>query len=597
MAQPKPDYGPEAAAAATALRAGRIAEAEGLVDAALSAAPDDADLHNLKSAALTLRGAHAEALAPARRAAELRPNDTRIALNLGAALVNARRLEEALEIFDQALAEDPSDLRARHSRGRLLTELDRAEAALADLERTVAAAPRVAELRVSLAEALLGAARPKEARAALEIAAEMGDASARRSAALGRAAADLGDFAAARTAFEAAIAADPKPLHPYVALVETERRLGDPERVAAAVSRALGHTPVARREAGRPEARVMVLEHFSRNDFASFRPTLNSHSRSNFIGEAPPGRIGFLHVFANQPASVAAARDLIGECAILFNNWATPETARRADDSGMRALLAAAPAKTPIVNRPDAVAECDRAANAAAYADAKGFVFPTTLFLPKAESEGAFASADRAALGEARRAAVLDAMRPPLILRPTSSHKGGGARVVASEAALGPALAALPDADLYAIAYHDCGAADGVFRRYRVSVIDGELRPQNMHVASQWNVHGHERDIYDWSGLGLDREEIAFVEAPEQLLGRRPEEVFAPILARTRLDVYGVDFGIRRSDGAVVVFEVNAAMLFTSEEITRRYPHLKPVRARLVADVEALLLRRAGLAA
>ena len=45
------------------------------------------------------------------------------------------------------------------------------------------------------------------------------------------------------------------------------------------------------------------------------------------------------------------------------------------------------------------------------------------------------------------------------------------------------------------------------------------------------------------------------------------KEVFAPILARTPLDIYGFDFAVTRT-GRPIVFEVNAAMnLFNPDKV------------------------------
>ncbi len=579
-------YAPDVQAAADALRAGRIDEAEPRIDAILAARPDDVDALNLKTAALNMRGAFSQALETAERAAALRPGDVRLALNLAAILTNLGRLEEALARFDDALAADPDTARALHDRGRARAATGRPAAAIADLERAAALLPTSGEIRVSLAEAQTQLGDLAAAERNLLEAERLGDRSARQNEAMGIVLAERGAYATARERFEAAIAADPNPAFPYAALVEIERRLGRP--AAPAIERALRHAPVARRADGRPENTVLVLERFGERGFSTFRPTFHPHARSNFIGEMPPGRFAYVHAYVDQPISAAAAHAALDETDLIYNNFATPECAERGGASELLNFLADAGAETPVVNPPEAVFQSDRETNAATYAEARGFVFPKTMALPAPTSD----ALDAATRLDARRAAVLEAMRPPLILRPSGTHKGSGARLVETEAALDAALAELWKVEVYAIAYHDCGAEDGIFRRYRMAVVGDSIAPSNMHTASQWNVHGSERDDFDWEEIGLGREERTFLETPEALIGADPRTVFGPILERMPLEIYGVDFGLRRSDGAIVVFEANAAMAFTSVKLARRYPYLWPHRNALTAEIEAYFLRR-----
>ena len=78
-----------------------------------------------------------------------------------------------------------------------------------------------------------------------------------------------------------------------------------------------------------------------------------------------------------------------------------------------------------------------------------------------------------------------------------------------------------------------------------------------MHVASNWNVHSRERLSLDWFERGLDREETAFVDEPAEVLGIEPSELFQEIIDKTPLEIYGIDFGVRR-DGRIVVLQRDA---------------------------------------
>ncbi len=589
MAADGTGYDAETQAAATALRSGRRDDAAARIDALLTARPEDPDALNLKAALLSLEGRHWDALPFAARAAAARPEDARLALNHAALLVNVQDYAAALSVFDRVLAARPNDLRALVDRGRTLLEARRPEAARADLERACRMAPMLAEPKLALAEAALETGDPTAALTAVADAYRVGDVSARMHAIAARAHAALSNDAEAAEAFGKAIVADPDLLTAYAALAAVETRRGRPEAARRAVDALLSRAPIGWRGApGRPI--VLSLQRLGEGagGLASLASREAPHASGNFVAQMPTEQLRYGHFYADHAGSAAAGRAALAEAALLYNNWVNADAnAAAGGDAAARALITA-PDAPPVVNAPDAVAETTRRANAERYADAARFVFPTTLAVPHARQNGAVAQ-----LTTSERADwILERLRPPLLLRAPAAQKGQGATLVDREATLASALARYAGRPVYAIAYHDCQGADGLFRRYRFAVVGGQAIPANMHIARGWNVHASERGAFDWSAQGLRRDELAFIEEPQSLLGAPIETVFAEILARCRLDIYGVDFGVSRA-GQVVVFEANAAMLFTSRELALAFPHLAPHRARLVAAIEALFLARA----
>ncbi|MEO1330532.1 MAG: tetratricopeptide repeat protein [Pseudomonadota bacterium] len=582
------DYTPEAKAAADALRAGRLDEAERRIDALLSADPDDVDALNLRGALRSGRKDHWGALEAVARAAALRPEDPRLALNHAAMLVNVGALTEALAAYDAMLARRPNDLRALHERGRVRLEADDAAGAVADLSRAVAIAPMLAEPKVSLAEAQLAAGDLQEALRLLVAAGEVGDDSARANMIRGRAMAKAEEYERAARAFERAIGLEPERISAYAGLAEVERRRGRRAEAQAATDKLLARAPLGERGTG-GEITALVTERLSGGILGELRPTETPHALSNFIAQMPSKRIRYLHGFPEHDASRAAAEVALPTLGLIYNNWTNPDAPTSPDAVAALAALLARPDAPPVINAPAAVAATSRSANAETYADAERFDFPQTVLIPAFRRNGEARPLDPAA----RRDLALDALAFPILVRPTHTQRGAGAMLTTGPAELERALQKLEGRDAYAIAYHECGAADGIFRRYRMVVAGAQIMAANMHVAQQWNVHGAERGDFDWEAHGLRAEELAFVETPETLLDGAPDQVFAEVLARCPLDVYGIDFGVRREDGRIVVFEINASMSFTSVQLVRAYPHLAPHRDRMIEAIEALFLERA----
>jgi hypothetical protein len=233
-----------------------------------------------------------------------------------------------------------------------------------------------------------------------------------------------------------------------------------------------------------------------------------------------------------------------------------------------------------VVNPPQAVAQTTRAANAEKFADAKNFIFPRTIRID--HGIDTHATMDR----------ILNVMNLPVILRPLNTHVGGGAVLAEDEAALEREIAQQPFATFYAIEYHDCESEDGLFRRYRFACIDSNLFANSLQISQGWNVHGAGRENLDWVGRGFDKEENAFYDEPEELLGAKPENVFAEVMEQTPLDIYGIDFGFRRADGRIVVYEINAAMALSLDIDFEKYPNRKPYGDWFAAAVEAYFRKR-----
>lgn len=177
-----------------ALARHRAGDLDGAIEsywAILAESPEDPDALNLLASALRRRGAVAEAVGLARRAARIAPERSDIRYNLGNALsaagdaaAAAEAFETALDLdpcyaeaaanlgiararlgdpeaaiaaYERALAIDPAHRAAALNLGNLLGELGRHEASLERLRRVVADHPDLAEGHYNLGLALLRA--------------------------------------------------------------------------------------------------------------------------------------------------------------------------------------------------------------------------------------------------------------------------------------------------------------------------------------------------------------------------------------------------------------------------------------------------------
>jgi tetratricopeptide (TPR) repeat protein len=156
------------ALAGSAVRRGRLAAAEGALDAALRCAgPGDA-LHAERGAVRLARGRTAEAIDDFREVVRLRPGDPAALRDLAGSLLAAGRSRDALTLYEGLAARAPEDASARLDVARAALQgraLPRAVAAARDAMRL---APRDAEPALVLAAAHLAARDRSAAHAAYE---------------------------------------------------------------------------------------------------------------------------------------------------------------------------------------------------------------------------------------------------------------------------------------------------------------------------------------------------------------------------------------------------------------------------------------------
>ncbi len=568
--------------ASEAATKGRFDEAETLLAGILVETPTHAGAQTLSFGIAMQRRDFAVARKRAEAALVLLPDNPTALSNFGAALIQNGEHEAGLRHLDAAIEASPEHFSARRNRGMIRAALGRYRDAADDLKVAVQTEPKRGDLQMAYADALIESGQFEDAAAVIRNALKNNiGPPTDRNYLWGRLMFRMGRFADARQAFSTVLSADPDKMKHYQALAAASYHSGatvDAERITRA---AIENFPSQTRSSGTPALRVLVLDAFGEESFTNIEHHPIVYAQGNFPSFLPAGRIAFTHVLSDTIGNLDDVLDL-SEFDIALNNRPVFERidarghAERTDRMG-----AALP--MPLVNTPAAVKQTTRAGNAKRFAAAETFTFPHTIRI--AHEADVAATRDR----------ILAEMALPIILRPSHTNSGHGATQVQDEAELTSILQNHPFADFYAIAYHDCRSEDGLFRRYRIAIIGDTMRPCGMHFGSDWNVHGESLTTLDWKTLGLDKEEIAFHASPEAVLGAAPEDVFREVTDTTDLDIYGIDFGFR-TDGRVVVYEINAAMGLSLAGLSSGTSpdYRTPFAHEMMHAIEAYLFDRAG---
>jgi hypothetical protein len=165
-------------------------------------------------------------------------------------------------------------------------------------------------------------------------------------------------------------------------------------------------------------------------------------------------------------------------------------------------------------------------------------------------------------LSKGARNKSLDGIAMPVLLRVAGNHGGDDFDKLDDWHAINEFVSRRPEADYYLTEYLDYRSPDGFFRKYRLISIDGELLPYHLAIHHDWKVHHFRTDMANqpW----MRQEEESFLAAPHLVFDEPHQGALRAVAAATRLDYCGIDCAIDR-DGAIVVFESNAAMLVHGE--------------------------------
>lgn len=236
-----------------------------------------------------------------------------------------------------------------------------------------------------------------------------------------------------------------------------------------------------------------------------------------------------------------------------------------------RAIQIVARSQAPVLNHPHRVLGTGRAAIAAALRPIAGVIAPEIAALT-------------------REALPSLSWPTPYLLRAAGFHTGQNfVRVDSGNAAA--AAAALPGDNFLALRFLGAPGPDGYFRKYRVMAIGGEILPLHLVHSRHWKVHGFSAEPPLPAHAQAER---AFLENMAAALGPRACPALRHIVRTLALDYAGIDFALG-PDGAVLVFEANAAMALCPPPPDEVFAPRRHAVARATEAARLLLRTSAGI--
>jgi len=176
----------------------------------------------------------------------------------------------------------------------------------------------------------------------------------------------------------------------------------------------------------------------------------------------------------------------------------------------------------------------------------------------------------------------------PLIIRPVDSHAGHGLDKIADAEALTDYLQAHADnEEFYVSRFIDYRGSDGLFRKYRIVLIEGRPFICHLGISGHWMIH------YLNAGMAESAEkraEEARVMADfDTGFAVRHSAALRGINERIGLDYLGIDCG-ETADGELLIFEVDSCMIVHALDPVELFPYKQPQMRKVFAAFRQMLL-------
>ncbi|KIZ42324.1 MULTISPECIES: hypothetical protein [Rhodopseudomonas] len=237
----------------------------------------------------------------------------------------------------------------------------------------------------------------------------------------------------------------------------------------------------------------------------------------------------------------------------------------------------------PLLNGPTKIRMLDRDTTPVLLAGIDGLEVPARIALTRAELAAV-------AQGTHPLAEIADGLDFPITARPRGARAGQGLCRIANRAALADYLAARAEDDFVVQRFVDTASEDGLFRKYRLVVIDGQPYACHMAISEQWNAW------YVTAGMAQSPskqlEEATFFYTFDFGFALRHRTPLTELITRIGLDYFTIDCA-QDANGDLVVFEIGNTAVVHDMDSDEQLPYRSRQMNKLFDAFAAMLLYRA----
>lgn len=237
----------------------------------------------------------------------------------------------------------------------------------------------------------------------------------------------------------------------------------------------------------------------------------------------------------------------------------------------------------PLLNRPELIGNLDRDKLYRLLADIPGLDIPVTANATRAQLT---------ALSEGRIACVeiSGELQFPMIARPRGTHAGVGLAKVDDAAALAAYLAERQEQDFFVARFVNYASPDGLFRKIRLTMVDGKPYACHMAIADRWDVWY--LNAYMAFSEEKRAEEAIFMQDFDRAFAARHKNALDEMSRRVGLDYFIVDCA-ENQNGELLVFEADNTAVVHNMDSPVVFPYKPPQMRKIFAAFTAMLSRHA----
>ena len=237
----------------------------------------------------------------------------------------------------------------------------------------------------------------------------------------------------------------------------------------------------------------------------------------------------------------------------------------------------------PLLNPPHLVGNLDRDKLHRLLGGIKGLDIPETISVTRMQLSELTQS-------NAPLVDVAAELRFPIIIRPQGSHAGVGLAKIDDRAATDRYLMERPEQEFFVSRFVDYSGEDGLFRKYRIVIVDGRAYACHMAIADRWDIW------YLNAGMAFSEskrlEEEDFMRTFDQAFGVRHKQALAAMIERIGLDYFTIDCA-ENQHGELLIFEADNTAVVHNMDSPQLFPYKAPQMRAIFEAFAAMLHRRA----
>jgi len=237
----------------------------------------------------------------------------------------------------------------------------------------------------------------------------------------------------------------------------------------------------------------------------------------------------------------------------------------------------------PLLNPPHLVRNLDRDKLHGLLCGIQGLDIPATACVTRAqlfEVAGSSVSLADVAAG----------LQFPIIVRPRGSHAGVGLAKIDDSAMIAQYLGDQPEQEFFISRFVDYAGHDGLFRKYRIALVDGRPYACHMAIADRWDIW------YLNAGMAFSEskrlEEERFMRSFDSDFALRHQGALAALADRIGLDYFTIDCA-ENKNGELLIFEADNTAVVHNMDSPELFPYKSPQMRKIFEAFAAMLYRRA----